>query len=74
MLPHFQTSTHGQETILNQLTLMLIIQEQAMTSQPIASTRLLDTAVSPHPNKLLNQQFTDHNQLVDMLQSIQSTT
>jgi len=52
---------------------MLITPEPQMISQNIASIMLPDTAVSPHPSKLPNQQFMDHNQLEDMLPFIQST-
>jgi hypothetical protein len=57
----YQTSTHNQETTGRQLIKMPITQEPPMISQLIAFTMLQDTAVSHHPNKLLNQLFMDLN-------------
>jgi len=71
---HCPTSTHGQEITGSLLILMLTIPERKTIFQSTASTTLPATAVSPHPNKLPNQPFMDHNQLVDMQLSIQLTT
>jgi hypothetical protein len=54
---------------------MLITQEHQMTSQPIASTTLLDTVVSPHQNRLPNHPSTDHNIMIpEWQQSTQQIT
>jgi len=58
------TSTHNQEITGRLQTKTLTTQEHLMISQLTASIMLLDIVESHPLNKLLNQQFTDHNIMI----------
>lgn len=62
--PHYQISIHGQEITGNQLTLMQIIQELQMISHPTVFTMLQAIVESHLLSKLPNQQFMDHNIMI----------